>query len=158
MGGLNWSIINIFMNAHFQAYGRGTGPLCSLYPHPDKAEANVCFQASSKHPEVRVRIVLPVPFKYSGKCQDKARSGIKTRTICLWAQLIHNWKHTLVAPSLTHISPINSQFCSIHRDGHSSLCTQHTKSAHSSRSQPNPTERTTAACKAQHTPTTLEPT
>ncbi len=38
-------------------------------------------------------------------------ASIKTPTICLWVQLIHNWKHALVAPSW-HISPINSQFCS----------------------------------------------
>ncbi len=56
------------MNPHFQACGRGTGQLCLPYPHPDMAEANVCFQASSKHPEVRLRKVLPVPYKYSGKC------------------------------------------------------------------------------------------
>ncbi len=146
------------MNPYFQACGRGTGQLCLPYPHPEMPEANVCFQASSKHPEVRLRKVLPVPFKYSGKCQDKPRSGIKTWTICLGVQLIHNWKHTFVAPSLTHISPITSQFCSTHGDGHSSLCTLHTKSAHSSRSQPIPTHGTTVACKAQHTPTTLGPT
>ncbi len=61
-------------------------------------------------------------------------------------------------PSLTHISPINAQFCSTHGDSHSSLCTQHTKSAQSSGSQPNPTDGTTVACKVQHTPTTLGPT
>ncbi len=72
------------MNPHFQACGRGTAPHCLPYPHPDKAEANVCFQASSKHPEVKLRKALPVPCKYSGKCQDKPHSGIKTRTICLW--------------------------------------------------------------------------
>ncbi len=131
---------------------------CLPYPHPDMAEANVCFQATSKHPEVSLRKVLPVPFKYSGTCQGKPHSGIKTRTICLWAQLIHNWKHTLVAPSLTHISLSNSEYCSTHGDGHSSLRTLHTKSAHSSGSQPDPTDGTTVACKAQHTPTTLGPT
>ncbi len=146
------------MNPHFQACGRGTGPICPPYPHPNMADVNVCFQASSKHTEVRLRKVLPVPFKYSGKCQDKPRSGINTRTICPWAQLIHNWKHTLVAPSLTHLLPINSQFCSTHGDGHSSLCILHTKSAHSSRSQPNSTDVTTLACKAQHMLTALGPT
>ncbi len=90
------------MNPHFHPCGRGTGQLCLPYPHPDMAEANVCFQASSKHPEIRLRKILPVPFKYSDKCQDKPCSGIKTRTICLWAQLIHNWKHTIPDTHLAH--------------------------------------------------------
>ncbi len=123
------------MNPHFQARGRGTGPLYLPYPHPDMSEVNPC-------PSSTVFSLC--------KCQDKPRSGIKTRTVCLWAQLIHNRKHTLVAPSLTHISPINSQFCSTHGDCHSSLCTQDTKSPHSSRSRPNPTDGITVACKALH--------
>ncbi len=146
------------MNLHFQACGRGTGQLCLPYPHPDMAEANVRFQVSSKQPEVRLRRVLPVPFKYSGKCQDKATLRHENTDNLPMGALIHKWIHTLVAPSLTHISPINSQFCSTHGDGHSSLCTQHTKSAHSSGSQPNPTDGTTVACEAQHTPITLGPT
>ncbi len=64
IGGLNY-LINIFMNPHFQARGRGTGQLCLPYPHPDLSEANVRFQASSKHPELRLRKILLVPFKYS---------------------------------------------------------------------------------------------
>ncbi len=71
----------MFMNPHFQACGRGTGPFRLPYPHPNKAEANVCFQASSNDPEVKLRKALPVPFKYSGKFQDKPHSGMKTRTI-----------------------------------------------------------------------------
>ncbi len=78
------------MNPHFQACGRGTDQLCLPYPHPDMAEANVRFQVPSKHPEVRLRKVLPVPFKYSGKCQDKPCSGMKTRTICLWVHSFTN--------------------------------------------------------------------
>ncbi len=70
------------MNPHFQAGGRGTGPLCLPYPHSDMSKANVCFQASSKHPEIRLRKGLPVPFKYIVLCKcHKPRSGIKTRTI-----------------------------------------------------------------------------
>ncbi len=82
------------------------------------------------------------------KCLDKPTSGIKPQTVCLWAQLIYNWKHKLVAPFLTHISPINSQFCITRRD--SFFCTQDIKLAHSKRGQPNPTDGRTTTYKAQH--------
>ncbi len=85
-------IINIFMNPHFQACGCGTGP---LIPTPRHGRGECMLPSILQPSRILAKGSLPVPFQYSGKCQDKPRSGIKTRTICLWAQLIHNWKHTL---------------------------------------------------------------
>ncbi len=58
-------LINIFINPHFQARGCGIDPLYLPYLHRDMSMANVCFQASSKHPEVRLRKVLSMPLKHS---------------------------------------------------------------------------------------------
>ncbi len=126
------------MNPHFQACGRGTGQLCLPYPHPDMAEANVRFQVSSKHPEVRLRKVLPVPFKYSGKCQDKPRSGMKTRTICLW---VHSFTmDTHVSSSIPDTHFAHQLTVLLHTRGQPFLFVHTTyKSAHSSGSQPDGT-------------------
>ncbi len=100
------------MNPNFQVRGRGTGPLCLPYPHPDMSEANLCFQASKSQSKESFTRALQVQ---CFDCQDKPRSGIKTQTICLWAQLNHNWKHT---------------FCPSNHSSASSLRTQDTNSAH----------------------------
>ncbi len=84
-------------------------PTLPTIPTSRHGRGNVCFQASSKHPKVRLRKVLPVPFKYSGKCQDnqKPRSGTKnTDNLPIWGQLIHNCMEARVSSPIpdTHFA------------------------------------------------------
>ena len=44
-------------------------------------------------------------------------------TVCLWEGLIHEWKHTLLAPSLPFMSVNTSQFYSTHNEGSAGMCT-----------------------------------
>ncbi len=145
------------MNPHFQGCGRGTAPLCLPYPHPNKAEADVGFQASSKHP-----------------CRSQAKESFTQalQVTVASARVSHAqaWKHEQFAYGCTHSqldthvsSPIpDTHFAHqltvlLHTRGRPFLLV-HTTYKIGTFQQTNPTDGTTVACKAQHTPIALGPT